>query len=326
MKKPKIVVIGGGTGSFMVLSGLKKFSCDLTAIVSMVDDGGSTGILRDELGALPPGDIRKCLVALSTSSNTMRKLFNYRFRKGSLKGHSFGNLFLTSLEKTTGNLKNAIHEVSKILTIKGRVLPVTLDNTRLIIRLDNGKVLEGEKYIDSYDFTNSKIKRVYLSRKAKINPDVKDALKEADLIIIAPGTLYGSLIPNFLVSGVYLALKRTKAKIIYVCNLVSKPEDAKIFLEDYVAELEKYIGGPVINYVLFNSRKPPRNVILKYKKDKEELVKIRDLKNLSFKLIKVDLILDSYRKNSDSKDLIRHDKQKLAKIITKIYEKQLRRN
>ena len=325
MKKPKIVIIGGGTGSFMVLSGLKKYNYDLTAVVSMVDDGGSTGILRDELGALPPGDVRKCLVALSNSTTTMRQLFNFRFRKGSFKGHSFGNLFLTSLEKITGNFKNAVQEVSQILNIKGKVLPVTLDNTRLTIKLDNGKILKGEKYIDSHDFSNSKIEKVYLSNKAKINPDVEEALRESNLIIIAPGTLYGSLIPNFLVSGIYNALKKSKAKIIYICNLVSKPVDNEPFLENYVHELEKYIGGQVIDYVLFNTKKPPRSVISKYKKQKEEIVKIKSSKNHSFKTKKADLISDSFRKTTHSNYLIRHDKKKVTKLILKIYKKEFRR-
>jgi len=324
MKRPKIVVIGGGTGSFAVLSGLKKLNCDLTAVVSMVDDGGSTGILRDELGVLPPGDVRQCLVALSKSSNVMRKLFNFRFRTGSLKGHSFGNLFLISLEKVTGSFRNAVIEASNILAIRGKVLPVTLENTRLFIKIDNGKILEGEKYLDSYDFSNQKIKQVFLKPKVKINPDVKDSLKEADLVVIAPGTLHGSLIPNFLVFGFSSALKNTKAKIIYVCNLMSIAREKDFFLEDYVDELEKYLGRSLIDFVLFNIRKPPTKVLLEYKKEGEEPVKIGEiqhLKNKKFKVVKADFISNHFRKTSNSKNLVRHDKEKLAKAILKIYGK-----
>jgi len=324
-ERPKIIVIGGGTGSFIVLSALKRFNLDLTAIVSMVDDGGSTGALRDELGVLPPGDIRKCLVALSRSSRTMRRLFNFRFRKGSLKGHSFGNLFLTSLEKITGNFKNAVLEASQILAIKGRVLPVTLDNTRLFIRLTNKKVLRGEKHLDSYDFSQDKIESVYLKPQAKINPDAKNALHEADLVIIAPGTLYGSLIPNFLVSGFSKALKESRAKIIYVCNLVNKPHNENFSPYDYVSELEKYIGGKAIDYVLINNRKPPRNIVLKYRKKGEEPIKTYDIKFKGgrLKVIRDDLLSKNFQRDSNYSDLIRHDKEKLAKIIMRIYEKKL---
>lgn len=326
MKNPKIVVIGGGTGSFAVLSGLKKINCEITAIVSMVDDGGSSGILRDELGALPPGDIRQCLVALSPSAGTMRKLFNYRFRKGSLKGHSFGNLFLTSLEKITGNFKSAVQEASKILNIKGKVLPVTLDNTRLIIKLKNGKSLKGEKHLDSYDFSKESIKEVLLNPKAKINPEVKDALKEANVIIISPGTIYGSLVPNFLVSGFRNSLKKTKAKVIYVCNLMNIERERGYYLENYVEELEKYIGENIINFVLFNSKKPPKSVLERYKKKGEDLVKINKTNDKHYKIIKKDLISENYKKTAESKHLIRHDKEKLAKAILNIYERKLRPN
>ncbi len=317
MKNSKVVVIGGGTGSFAVLSGLKKFNLDLTAVVSMVDDGGSTGILRDEFGVLPPGDIRQCLVALSLSTSTMRKLFNFRFRKSSLKGHSFGNLFLTVLEKITGNFQNAVLEASKILATKGRVLPVTLDNTRLFIKLDNGKTLKGEKFLDSYDFSKQKIAQVFLSPKAKINPEVKKELKDAELIVISPGTLYGSLIPNFLVSGFKEALNNSKAKVLYVCNLVNKEQDRGFFLENYIGQLEQYIGENVIDYILFNTKKPPKDVILKYKKKSEELVKLGNAKNLKAKIIKADLISESFKKSANFKDLIRHDREKLAKEILK---------
>jgi len=318
MKKPKIVVIGGGTGSFAVLSGLKKLNCDLTAVVSMVDDGGSTGILRDEFGVLPPGDVRQCLVALSLSTSTMRSLFNFRFSRGSLRGHSFGNLFLTVLEKITGNFRNAVSEASEILATKGRVLPVTFDNTRLFIKLNNGSLLKGEKFLDSYDFSKQKIGRVFLSPKAKINPEVKKELKEAQLIIIAPGTLYGSLIPNFLVSGFSKALSSSKAKVLYVCNLVSKQQDKGFFLNDYVNELEKYIGKDTIDYVLFNKKKPPKDVILKYKKKGEELVRFKAGNIGRVKIIKADLVSEKYKKSANFKDLIRHDREKLAKEIFKI--------
>jgi len=198
----KIVVIGGGTGNFTVLRGLKNYDVDISAIVSMADDGGSTGILRDELGVLPPGDVRQCLVALSNSSSMMRSLMNYRFEQGGLGGHSFGNLFLSALEKVTGSFEKAIEEIGKILFIKGKVIPVTIHQVRLKMILNNRRVLEGEKEIYLSQEIDQGYSSIFLEPYAKANPHAIDEIINADLVVLGPGGLYTSLIPNLLVEGV----------------------------------------------------------------------------------------------------------------------------
>ena len=207
----KVVVIGGGTGVFTVLSGLKKYDYALSAIVTMADDGGSTGVLREEFGMLPPGDVRRALVALSASDNkVMSELFNFRFEKeSSLKGHSLGNLLLTALEKITGSFSDALKEAVNILNVKGEVIPVTLERTKLHAELENGAIIEGESNIDipKHD-PHLKIINEYLNPKAKANPDAVRAIKEADFVIIGPGDLFTSLIPNLLVDGIPEAIRQ----------------------------------------------------------------------------------------------------------------------
>src|SRR5579872_1577986 len=186
----KIVVIGGGTGNFVVLKGLKKYPLDLTAIVSMADDGGSTGILRDELGVLPPGDVRQCLVALSNSSRLMRSLMNYRFENGGLGGHSFGNLLLSALEKVTGSFEKAVEEVGKILSIRGKVIPVTTHQVRLKMILDSRKILEGEKEIYLSHEIDQGYKSIYLEPYPKANPRAIEEIINSDLTVVGPGGLH----------------------------------------------------------------------------------------------------------------------------------------
>src|SRR6185436_7247989 len=217
----KVVTIGGGTGTFTVLSGLKKYPLELTAIISMADDGGSTGRLRDEFGVLPPGDLRQGLVALSEDGSTMRKLFNHRYEKGGLEGHSFGNLFISTLEQVTGNLDKALDVAGEILKIRGRVVPVTLTKVKLVTELKNGKMLEGEDVLGNYQLVSRfGIKRIYLKPKAQPNPKALQAIKEADVIVIGPGDLYTTMIPNLLVIG--KAIAKSKAKKIFVANLMNK--------------------------------------------------------------------------------------------------------
>lgn len=319
----KIVVIGGGSGSFMVLSGLKKHPVDLSAVVTMSDDGGSTGILRDELGVLPPGDVRQCLVALSQSSQTLRDLFNYRYGSGGLKGHSFGNIFISTLEKITGGFDSAVVEASRILRIKGYVLPVTLKNTRLVAILKNGKKIIGENNIENYKGGSASIKKLCLKPSAQLNPRVYKAIEEADKIVISPGDLYTSLIPNFLVEGLADAMAKAKGKIIYVVNLMTEVGQTDGFTsKDYICELEKYIGKGIIKYAIFNSELPDQKLLKKYarsgekpvaKGETEKMPGINFIEHglLSHKIYKID-------KNDElqgERSLIRHDGDKLAKVI-----------
>lgn len=326
MKKPKIVTIGGGTGQFTVLSGLKKFYQDLTAIVNMVDDGGSTGVLRDELGVLPPGDVRQCLVALSRSSRLMRDLFNYRFERGCFVGHNFGNLFLTALEKTSGSFEKAVEEVSDILAISGRVIPVTTDNTRLCLKLKNGRVIRGQNKIDNSFFEKHRnFIKLFLNPSAHITPGAEKAILKSDILIIGPGSFYTSIIPNLLVKGMPQAIKKSKALKIYICNLVNKPGQTDNFrVKDHVSIVENFIGKPVFNYVIFNNRRPSQNVLSRYEEEGENLVwfKDSDFHDKHYKIVSSDLISRKEPKKNPidklKRNLIRHNSEKLAKIITEI--------
>ena len=240
--KPKIVVVGGGTGSFTVLTGLKRYPVDLTAVVAMTDSGGSSGVLRDEFGHLPPGDVRQCLIALSPDerpTQTLRDLFSYRFDKGAgLDGHSFGNLFLTALTEITGGADKAIAEAGRILGIVGQVLPVTLTNAQLCARLEDGSEIVGEANIDVRKAgATSSIDYVYLTPKALAHPPAVQALEEAAAIVIGPGDLYTSLIPNLLVEGVPEAIERSRAKVVFVCNLMTKRGESDGYkASDFVGE------------------------------------------------------------------------------------------
>lgn len=330
MKTKKVVTIGGGTGSFMLLSGLKKYPINLSAIVSMTDDGGSTGVLRDELGVLPPGDVRQCLVALSDSSRELRDLMNYRFEKGKLKGHSFGNLFLSALEKINGNFIKGVIEASKLLNVKGEVIPVTEQNTNLYMVLKNGKVLKGEEDINhNFDIEKIRIKKSYLAPRAKANKKAVEKIIEADLIIIGPGNHYCSIVPNFLVDGIAEAIIKSKAEVVYNCNLVNKKGHTEgFFLEDYVNSINGYIGKDRINFVTLNTKDPGPDLIKKYKRKRESLVKLKnsDSSERNYKIIQADILSgDSpiYSKSdvlAKQRAFIRHDSGKLAKIFMMIME------
>lgn len=309
----KIVVIGGGTGSFTVLRGLKKYDVELSAIVSMTDDGGSTGRLRDEQGVLPPGDIRRCIVALSESTLLMKDLFNYRFNKGGLEGHSFGNLLITALKDITGTDDKAIKEACKLLSIKGNVIPVTLDDCRLCAELENEEIVFGETNIDipKHD-GNLKIKRIFLNKKAKANKDAEKTIKNADLIVIGPGDLYSSVLCNFLIDGIKESVVKSKAKKIYVCNLMTKFGETNGFkVSDFIKEIEKYLGKNVVDYIFINNATFNPSLLKKYEEEKDFPVIIdnKNLKSWQDKLKFNDFITKP--------SLIRHDADKLATEIMK---------
>ncbi|KKS19280.1 MAG: hypothetical protein UU76_C0002G0022 [Parcubacteria group bacterium GW2011_GWC1_41_7] len=273
MKKKRVVVIGGGTGTFTALTALRPHDFDLSAIVAMTDDGGSTGQLRDELGVLPPGDLRQALVALSDSPKVMRDLFTYRFSgkvSGGLSGHNFGNLFLSALEKVTGNFETALNQVHQVLHIQGRVIPVTLDHVQLIAKTKSGRRILGEHSIGDGWFTGKDpLKSIALRPKAHAYSGALSAIKNADYIVIGPGSIFGSLLPNFLVEGITQGLSKTKAKIIFVCNLVNKYGETDDFLvEDHVQLLQQYVGE-VFDAVLFNTKIPDVKLLRKYRHEGE---------------------------------------------------------
>lgn len=260
--RPKIVVIGGGTGSFTLLSGLKAYTPHITALVNMSDDGGSTGVLRDELGVLPPGDVRQCLVALSDSER-LRDLFSYRFDEGSLKGHSFGNMFLAALEKMTGSFAEAVEVASQVLNITGQVEPITLEMAQLM--LDDGTTIFNKQYEIGHAAFSQPRPRVWLEPAPKVNPAAVTAIAEADVVVIAPGNMYGSLAPALVVPGVREALQATKAPKVYVCNLVVKPGQTDGFtVSDFATEIERFIGAPCLDVVLYNTRQPDKKLLHNY--------------------------------------------------------------
>lgn len=319
----KVVTIGGGTGTFTVLSGLKSYPLELSAIVTMSDDGGSTGKLRDEFGVLPPGDLRQSLVALSEAGPVMRKLFNHRYQNGGLSGHSFGNIFISTLEQVTGSLDKALDVVSTILNIRGQVIPVTLSKVHLIVELKNGKRIDGEDALRNYQLVSKfGIERIYLRPKAKANPKALKALKEADTIIVGPGHLYGSLIPNFLVPGIREALIASKAKKVYVANLMNKHGHTDDFsVADYVNTLERIIGKKgVFDVVVYNTQKPPPALVKKYS-DEGEPVALGKKDLSGHRLLGAKLIADKLKKKTKGdplggqRALIRHDSDKLAKVL-----------
>ena len=323
-----IVVIGGGTGSFTLLSGLKNYTHNITALVNMVDDGGSTGQLRDELGVLPAGDVRQCLVALSTSPK-VRDLFNYRFDEGSMKGHAFGNLFMAALEKMTGNFTEAVKVAGEVLNIRGRVEPITFDNITLVTRLADGTVVRGQHEAESLIIPVAERPWLDLEPTARINPQARQAILNADLVVIAPGLLYGSLAPALLVSGVTHALAETKAKKVYVCNLVNKPGQTDEFtVADYASEIERF-AGVKLDHVLYNNHRPSQELIDRYAKDGELLVEWNkeELKKKHFYASGKRLIADEVWENTNAssdplaaqRSLIRHDADRVARELMRIY-------
>lgn len=326
MKNKNIVTIGGGTGSFVLLSGLKKYPVNISAIVSMADDGGSTGMLRDELGVLPPGDVRQCLVALSESSDIFRQLLNYRFEKGGLKGHNFGNLFLSALERISGSFAKGVEEAVKILNVKGEVIPVSEADMRLCIKLKNKKVLDGERELDhNEDIRRFGIQDIFLKRSVKASTKAIDRIKKADVIVIGPGDLFGSLLPNLLVRDLSQAIRKAKAKVIFNCGLTNKRGQTENFgLRDYVAAIEKYLGRGRIDYATVNNKLPTESLVKKYEKreGKNAIVRFdKKEKKQRYKVISADLLqknISNQIKNdpiSRSRSFIRHDGDKLAKIV-----------
>ena len=329
MKMKNVVTIGGGTGSFTLLTGLKKYPINIAAIVSMADDGGSTGVLRDELGVLPPGDVRQCLVAMSESTETLRKLMTYRFSEGGLKGHNFGNLFLSALEKTEGSFAAGVEEAAKILNVKGDVVPVTNQDTNLYLLLENGKLLEGEEQINhNFEIERIGIAKNYLKPRAAANQKAIKKILEADLIVIGPGNHYCSIIPNFLVSGIAEAICRSKAKVVYNCNLVNKKGHTEKFtLDDYLDSLDKYLPKKRIDFVTFNTTKPGEKLIKKYEEQRGLLIKfIKGDKRRKYKVVRADLLSNIKPKYSAAdvtaphRAFIRHDSEKLAKVLMMIME------
>jgi uncharacterized cofD-like protein len=315
-RRLRVAVIGGGSGIYSALLGLKKLPIDLTAIVTMMDTGGSSGRLRDELGLLPPGDVRQCLAALAADDEGtlfLRQLFSYRFAAGpNLGGHSFGNLFLSALADITGGMDRAIEEAGRILAVRGRVLPVTLDSSQLCARLVDGTIIRGEANIDvRQEEEPVPIDHVYLEPRASVHAPVADELEHADVVVLGPGDLYTSVIPNLLVEGVPQAISRSPATKVYVCNLMTKHGESDGFrTSDFIREVLKYLGpGGNLDCAIVNEGPLPQDVVMRYREERAVPVEA-DLEECERLVAHV-----LHERLASVKRLVRHDPGRLAKAI-----------
>ncbi len=312
--KCNITTIGGGTGTYNVLSGLGRHKkLNLAAIVSVADSGGSTGELRDEFGILPPGDVRRAIVALSEDTEVVRRLFEYRFKVGRrIAGHTVGNLLLTALSDIMGDFERGIEELSEMFNVQGKVIPVTLDNVHLGVTLENGDRIVGETDIDipKHDATIP-IRDAFLLGGGHLNPRAKEAIENSDYVIIGPGDLYTSIVPNLLCQGMVDAIRNAGAKIIYVCNVMTKRGETDGFVvEDFVRILEQYLGEGRIDYLLVNTGELRQDLLKKYEAEGKAPVRLRDRDVLLKKGIKI-----IERDFTSETDYIRHDPRKLAQTV-----------
>ncbi len=312
MKPKKIVCIGGGTGLSTLLRGLKHYY-EPSAIVTMADSGGHSGILRDELGVLPPGDVRACLVALASDdkSTLLRDLFNYRFMNGSYSGASVGNLLLTALSDILGDFNQAVQAAHDLLGLKGRVIPVTLEPVDLLAELEDGTILFGEKAIGIPRKTERlRLKRVWLQPKVSINPLARAAIVKADAILFGPGDLYTSILPNLYVHGVLEAIDQSKAKLIYITNIMTRHGETDGFkVEDFVATIQGHLPRK-LDWIIYNTKHIPLTLLEKYKIEYARPVRTEAEEQ---NWVGADML-------SIGANLARHNSGKLAKVLHKVID------
>lgn len=321
LKKPKIVVIGGGTGTSMLLRGLKDYPISLSAIITTADTGGSSGRLRKEVGMVPPGDARQCLVALNEGSHPILEHFNTRFGGGSLRGHTFGNLFLALLWQNYGDFQKAIEEAENLFKAKHSIIPVTTGPTNLVAHVTGRKQVEGEANIIKVRNLHKRLKKLELVPRANINPKAKKAIEKADYIIIGPGNLFASLTPPLLARGMKKTIKESSAKKIYIANLMNQKRLVKDFsLEDYIGHFTKVLGKDVFDHVVYNNARIDPGILKEFKiKDEPLIPQTKDPRLVGANLINTRI------KKQDPNDpltrtIIRHDSKKLAKAVWKIIE------
>lgn len=320
----KVCTLGGGTGSFTALRALKQLpNLDITAIVAMSDNGGSTGVLRDEYGVLPPGDVRQCLVALSREETLMRELFSFRYDSGTFRGHSFGNLFLSALEQITGDFEQAVQEASKVLHTYGTVLPVTTENIQLTLTLPDGKIINGEDDIQSVKLPQKGSFQMSLSPNPPLSSTARKNLLEADYIVIGPGNLYCSLLPVLLPEGMKEVFQETKAKVIYLSNLMQKQLHTEGYtLSDYVSVIEATIGKEV-DMIVTNSSSISEDILSRYEDTEQSTPIFNDLEQ-DPRTLSVDIISDTIESQKPGdlleRTLIRHDPDKLARVFSQIIQ------
>jgi len=318
-KGPKIVAIGGGTGLSTLLEGLKEYTANITAIVTVADEGGSSGRLREEFGILPPGDIRNCLVSLAEVPQMMRDLFQYRFEEGDgIKGHSFGNLFITAMTQVTGSFKDAIEESSIVLAIRGRVLPASLDRIRLKAEYSDGTTKEGE---DKIPDEGRSIKKIYLiPGDAKPNPEAVEAIREAEIIVLGPGSLFTSILPNLLINQIGDEIAKRDIMKLYICNVMTQNGETNGFTAfDHLDAIISHTKKNLINVCLVNSGRLEHRLLVKYAQEKSFPV-IFDRER--FKKRGISIFEASVVSSSN---YLRHDSEKVAKEVIHIYNYLKRR-
>ena len=320
--KAVFTILGGGTGQSNILRGLKKFDVVLNSVVTMADDGGSSGILRNEMNILPPGDLRNCILALSDTEPEMEKLFQYRFQKGSLKGQNFGNLFLAAMHDIHGDFKKAISYTSKILAVRGNVYPVTYDNINLLARLENGNIVHGESNISKEVIKQkSKIDRVYFEPEyVKASEDAIKAIKNSDVIIAGPGSLYTSIFPVILIEGIKKELEKSKAVKIFLTNIMTENGETDNFTSsDFYKELSKNGCANLFDYYVLNVGEIPKDIHDRYRKKGQDIVKNNDYDKSYFSKNNIKIIDENLVFIKDG--LVFHDNIKVSKIVAEIFER-----
>ena len=314
--EPKIVVIGGGTGQSVFLRGLKKKANNITAIVTVADDGGGSGVLREDLGMLPPGDIRNCFLALANIEPTMREVMQYRFTDGALKGQSFGNLFLAAMNGLYGNFEVALYKMSQIFAITGKVLPVTLKNINLIAELKNGKIVKGESKIpEEVKKYKTSIEKVYLDEQnVKPLDEVITSIENADIIIMGPGSLYTSIIPNLLVDGVVDAIKKSKAPKVYICNIMTQPGETDNYnVLEHVNAIVRHTNNNIIDYIISNNEVLGKELLKKYQNDGANQVLLDDEQRNKLRVMDIKCIEENLIEIKNN--YIRHDANHISDIV-----------
>ncbi len=303
---PGIVALGGGTGLATLLRGVKEVTSNVTGIVTVTDDGGSSGRLREELGVPPPGDIRNCIVALAEAEPMMKELFQYRFAEGSLKGHSFGNLFIAAMTGLTGRFETAVSEFSRVLKVSGTIMPSTLANLHVVAEMENGQVVHGESNIPRSD---QRVRRVWLTVPApEAYAPALEAIRQAELIVLGPGSLYTSIIPNLLVPDIAAAVSAAAAPVVYVCNIATQPGETHGYsVADHMQALRRHCPGLRVDYVLSNSKVLPLGPLFPL----SHLVTRGDISSEAATIVERDLMNDGFRGH--------HDPDKLATALQDIY-------
>ncbi|MFA5005126.1 MAG: YvcK family protein [Candidatus Omnitrophota bacterium] len=307
---PRIVAVGGGTGLSVLLSGLKTYSSNISAVVTVADDGGSSGKLRQQFDVLPPGDIRNCLVALADAPTLMQDLFQFRFDKNSeFSGHSFGNLFITVMTQLTGDFEKAIKETSKVLALRGQVIPSTLEKVNLAAHYKDGSSLVGEEKIPKARKLINKV--ALIPEHSQATPDALKAIREAQMIVLGPGSLYTSIIPNLLVSDIAQAIASSQAIKVYVCNVMTQPGETDNYsVSDHISAMVKHSSARILDYCLVNTGDVPQDIVERYTKQNSSRVLCdrKKIEQMGYRVIEEDFV-------TIQDGVIRHDPEMLARII-----------